>query len=122
MLIKTVIRLTDDLEIYDVSGRWRSWDLALVPPWVRVFDIPDPQLPEVRERNVVGADTVVRRVRIPANSQQVDVPVAYPGYLKQDKIIVYIRAGVQSDFGHVPSNLRWKELAAGYIPPQDHLK
>ncbi len=80
---KIILRRTHYSQFDLVSPRGRGGHLALVEPLVPVCDGADAQLPEVRQRDVVGGEALVGRVRVPANGQQVDVAVADPRDLEQ---------------------------------------
>ena len=83
---------------------WRSGgDLALVEPLVPRRHGADPELPEVREGDVVRGEALVRRVGVPTHCQQVDVAVPDPRYLDNVRFLFI--------FMHVlfplwPSNIR----------------
>ena len=61
---------------------WSGGDLALVEALVPRRHGADPELPEVREGDVVRGEALVRRVGVPAHGQQVNVAVPDPRYLQ----------------------------------------
>ena len=75
--------LTNNSQVEYNATRWRRRHLALVVAGVRVADVPDSKLPEVRHGHVVGREPLIRGVGVPTDGQQADVVVTDPGYLKQ---------------------------------------
>ena len=65
-----------------MSPGWSGGDLALVEALVPRRHGADPELPEVREGDVVRGEALVRRVGVPAHRQQVDIAVPHPRYLQ----------------------------------------
>lgn len=57
-------------------------DLALVDTSVFLLRVADPETPVFCVRGVDRFKPLVAGVRVPAYSQQVDVPVSHPGYLE----------------------------------------
>lgn len=57
--------------------------LTLVHAGVSPLGIPHLERPVLRLRGVDGLKPLVTGVRVPADSEEVDVPVPHPGDLKQ---------------------------------------
>lgn len=70
--------LTHDLEMNVLANVWRGGYLALVDTWVPDLRILDLQRPVFTGRLIDGPEPLVSGVRVPAHSQQVDVPVPDP--------------------------------------------
>ncbi len=77
--------LTHNAEPDLVSSGWRGRHLALVESLILQRDPDDPELPEVGERNVMGGEAHVRRVRVPADRQKVQVTQPHPRNLGTKK-------------------------------------
>ena len=75
--------LTDDGEEEGVAHGRRGGDLALVEARVLALRVPDAQRPVLGVRRVHRLEALVRRVRVAAHGEQVDVPVPHPRHLQQ---------------------------------------
>lgn len=56
-------------------------DLALVDAGVPVLRVLDLEVPVLRTLQVDRSEPLVAGVRVPADGQEMDVPVPHPGYL-----------------------------------------
>lgn len=74
--------LTNDIQVDRVADGWGGADLTLVNTGVLLLRVADPETPVFRVRGVDRLEPLVTGVRVPAYSQQVDVPVSHPGYLE----------------------------------------
>lgn len=75
-------RLTDNVEMHEVAHVGSGGHLALVDAGVPVLRILDLQHPVVRLGHMYRPEALVVRVRVPADRQQVDVPVSHPRHLQ----------------------------------------
>ena len=74
--------LTDNVEMHEVAHVRDSGYLAFVDAGVPVLGILYLQHPVVRVGVMYRPEALVVRVRIPADRQQVDVPVSHPRHLQ----------------------------------------
>lgn len=66
-----------------MADGWSRTDLTLVDPRVLPLRVAYPESPIFRVGRVHRLEPLVRGVRIPPHSQQVDVPVPHPRDLQQ---------------------------------------
>lgn len=75
--------LTDHIQVHDVTHVWRRRDLTLVITAVPKLRILDLQRPIVRLRVVDRPESLVVRVRVTADGEQMNVPMPDPGNLQR---------------------------------------
>lgn len=80
----TILVLTDDVQINEMADVRRRTYLAFVDARVPELRIPDHESPIFGRLLVVdGAKSLVAGVRVPADGQQMDVPVSHPRNLRK---------------------------------------
>jgi hypothetical protein len=64
--------------MYEVTHVWRCADLAFIDTRVAMLRILDLQGPVIAVRMMDRAESLVARVRVSPNRQQVNVPMSHP--------------------------------------------
>lgn len=72
-----------------MSDRRSGGYLALVNTGILLLWISYPQRPFFRVRRVHRLETLVARVGVSTDRQQVDVSMSYPRYLKNNRTIIF---------------------------------
>lgn len=84
-MIRENSELTDYVEVDKVTPDGLRGDLALIHAGVAQLRPLDVQYPVIRLGPVRGLEPLVRRVRVAAHRQDMQIPMSYPGYLNKSQ-------------------------------------